>query len=71
MFEKPASVFLAIVDGVQESGVKLESACAPVKECVAGTLQVPGGYPRVPSGYLSSSLRFGSQCSVNRVVGFI
>jgi hypothetical protein len=37
MFEKPASVFLAIVDGVQESGVKLESACAPVKECVAGT----------------------------------
>jgi hypothetical protein len=37
MFEKPASVFLAVVDGVEESGVKLESACAPVKECVAGT----------------------------------
>jgi hypothetical protein len=37
MFEKPASVFLAVVDGVEESGVKLESGCEPVKECVAGT----------------------------------
>jgi hypothetical protein len=37
MFEKPASVFLAVVDGVEESGVKLDSACTPVKECVAGT----------------------------------
>jgi hypothetical protein len=37
MFEKPATVFLAVLDGADSNGVALESHCTPSKECVGET----------------------------------
>lgn len=37
MFEKPATVFLAVIDGADSNGVALESHCTPSKECVGET----------------------------------
>jgi len=37
MFEKPATVFLAVLDGADSNGVALQSHCTPSKECVGET----------------------------------